>query len=152
GGGRRNATAEAAAMIPSPIETVPSLGTEAKLIDTMRAPTRTAEMMPPRLSTGSLVSLTWLGTSTTAIRRASTASGRVTRNTDPHQYFSSRPPATRGPSADSPPPIADHKAIAFVRAGPAHSAVMSASVVGYAMPAEMPPTMRAKMRKVSDGA
>ena len=63
-----------------------------------------------------------------------------------------QPPATRGPSADSPPPIADHKAIAFVRAGPAHSAVMSASVVGYAMPAETPPTMRAKMRKPSDGA
>ena len=62
------------------------------------------------------------------------------------------PPATRGPSADSPPPIADQRAIAFVRAGPAHSAVMSASVVGNAIPAEMPPTIRAKMRKPSDGA
>src|SRR5436190_21964 len=80
------------------------------------------------------------------------ARGRVTRNTDPHQNFSKRPPATRGPSADRPPPIADHKAIAFVRAGPAHSAVIRARVVGYAMPAEMPPRMRAKMRKPSDGA
>ena len=54
----KNAIAAAAAITPSPIAMVPSFGTDAKLIETMRAPTKTAEMMPPRLSTGSLVSLT----------------------------------------------------------------------------------------------
>ena len=54
----KNAIAAAAATIPSPIATVPSFGTEAKLIETMRAPTKIADTMPPRLSTGSLVSLT----------------------------------------------------------------------------------------------
>ena len=47
-----------AATTPSPIAIVPSFGTEAKLIETMRAPTKIADTMPPRLSTGSLVSLT----------------------------------------------------------------------------------------------
>ena len=35
-------------------------------------------------------------------------------------------------------------AIALVRAGPAHNAVMIASVVGNARPAETPPTIRAR--------
>jgi len=40
----------------------------------------------------------------------------------------------------------DHRAIAFVRAGPDHSAVTSASVVGKAIPAASPPKMRAPTR------
>ena len=49
--------------------------------------------------------------------------------------------------------MADHIAIAFVRLAPgAHSAVISASVVGYAMPAESPPTNRATTSTSSDGA
>ena len=40
----------------------------------------------------------------------------------------------------------DHSAIAFVRAGPDHSAVISASVVGKAIPAASPPKMRAPIR------
>ena len=35
-----------------------------------------------------------------------------------------------GPSDAIAPPSADHSAIAFVRPGPDHSAVISASVVG----------------------
>ena len=66
----------------------------------------------------------------TAIGNATTASGSVTRNTDPHQNFSSSAPTTSGPSAAIAPPIADHSAIDFVRPGPDHSAVISASVVG----------------------
>ena len=50
------------------------------------------------------------------------------------------------------PPIADHSAIDRVRCGPDQSAVMRASVVGYAMPAAMPPTMRAMMSTVTVGA
>ena len=50
------------------------------------------------------------------------------------------------------PPRADHKAIDFVRAGPDQSAAIDASVVGYAMPAEMPPTMRAAIRTPIDPA
>ncbi len=37
----------------------------------------------------------------------------------------------------------DHNAIERVRAGPDHSAVISASVVGNAIPADRPPTTRA---------
>ena len=51
-----------------------------------------------------------------------------------------------------PPPIADHSAIDFVRAGPDHSAAISASVVGYAMPAESPPSTRAANSTSSEGA
>ena len=61
---------------------------------------------------------------------ASTASGSVTRKTEPHQKCSSSAPDTSGPSAEIAPPIADQSAIDRVRAGPDHSAVMSASVVG----------------------
>ena len=52
------------------------------------------------------------------------------RNTDPHQKLSRSAPATSGPSEAMPPPIADHSAIDLVRPGPAHRAVISASVVG----------------------
>ena len=50
------------------------------------------------------------------------------------------------------PPIADHNAIERVRAGPDHSAVINASVVGYAMPAERPPRTRARNSTPSVGA
>ena len=66
----------------------------------------------------------------TAMTRATAASGRVTRKTEPHQKCSSSAPATSGPSAATPPPIADQRAIDFVRPGPDQSAVISASVVG----------------------
>ncbi len=51
-----------------------------------------------------------------------------------------------------PPPRADQRAIDFVRPGPDHRAVISARVVGYAIPAEIPPTTRATKSTVSDGA
>jgi hypothetical protein len=105
-------------------------GTGAKLIERISAPTRTTDRIPPRLSTGSVVSLTWLGTMKYAIRTATTASGNVTRKTEPHQKLSRSAPATSGPSDAMPPPIADQSAIALVRPGPDHSAAISASVVG----------------------
>ena len=114
--------------------------------------TRTTDRIPPRLSTGSVVSLTWAGTSSTASTKATTASGSVSRNTDPHQNSSSRAPAVSGPSAEIPPPSADQRAIDFVRAGPDHSAVIRASVVGYAMPAASPPSTRAPISTSTDGA
>src|SRR3954447_18590229 len=55
-------------------------------------------------------------------------------------------------SRANPPPSADHSAIDFVRAGPDQSAVISASVVGYAMPAASPPTTRAPNNTPDDGA
>jgi hypothetical protein len=82
------------------------------------------------LSTGSVVSLTWLGTKYTAIARAMSASGMVTRKTDPQSKYSSRIPLTSGPRAAKPPPIADQSAIDFVRARPDQRAVIKASVVG----------------------
>jgi hypothetical protein len=104
------------------------------------------------VSTGSVVSLTWPGTNATASSRATTASGRVIKNTDPHQKCWSSAPATSGPSAAMAPPRADHSAIERVRAGPDHNAVISASVVGKAIPAESPPTSRATMSTPSEGA
>ena len=76
----------------------------------------------------------------------------MSRNTEPHQKCSSRIPEQRGPSAAIAPPVAAHSAIARVRAGPDQSAVISASVVGYAMPAASPPRMRATIRTSSLGA
>ena len=52
------------------------------------------------------------------------------RNTEPHQKCRAAQPAVSGPSAEIAPPSADHSAIDFVRAGPDHSAVINASVVG----------------------
>ncbi len=71
------------------------------------APTISAESMPPRLSTGSVASFTWLGTNFRAMTSATTASGSVTRNTEPHQKYSRSAPAISGPRAEMPPPIAD---------------------------------------------
>ena len=62
--------------------------------------------------------------------RATTASGSVTRKTEPHSKLVSSAPERSGPSAAMAPPRADHSAIDFVRAGPDHSAVINASVVG----------------------
>ena len=83
---------------------------------------------------------------------ATTASGRVIRKTDPHSNSSSSAPATSGPSDAMAPPRADHSAIDFVRPGPDQSAVISASVVGYAIPAASPPPTRATKSTSSEGA
>ena len=50
------------------------------------------------------------------------------------------------------PPSADQSAIAFVRDAPDQSAVMSASVVGNAIPAASPPPTRATNSTSSEGA
>jgi hypothetical protein len=113
------------------------------LIARISAATITIERTPPRLSTGSEVSLTCAGTSRIAITSAITANGSVIRNTEPHEWCRSTAPDSSGPSADIEAPIPDHSAIGFVRAGPDHSAVINASVVGKAIPAASPPKMRA---------
>jgi hypothetical protein len=58
------------------------------------------------------------------------ASGSVMMKTEPQSNCSSSAPESSGPSAAIAPPRPDQRAIDFVRAGPAHSAVISASVVG----------------------
>jgi hypothetical protein len=131
---------------------VVSFGTGAKLMPRISEPTSTIENTPPRWSTGSVVSFTWLGTSFTAITSATTARGAVRRNTDPHQKCSSRIPEQSGPSELIAPPIAAQSAIERVRAGPDQSAVISASVVGYAIPAARPPRTRAPKSTSIDGA
>jgi hypothetical protein len=110
------------------------------------------ERMPPRLSTGSVVSLTWAGTKRHAMNSATNARGSVTKKTDPHANWVSSAPASSGPSEEIAPPMPDHSAIERVRAGPDHSAVISARVVGYAMPAESPPSRRAASSTPIDGA
>ena len=94
------------------------------------AATSSTDRMPPRLSTGSLASFTWAGTSRSAMTSASSASGSVTTNTEPHSNPVRSAPESSGPSAEMAPPSADQSAIDRVRAGPAHSAVIRASVVG----------------------
>ena len=101
-----------------------------KLIERMSVPTRTAERIPPTLSTGSLVSLTCPGTKMIAIGSAIATSGSVTRKTDPQSKCSRSAPEINGPRSAIPPPRADQSAIAFVRPGPDQSAVIRASVVG----------------------
>src|SRR3954453_9951834 len=72
--------------------------------------------------------------------------------TDPQSNPVSSAPDSRGPSAEIAPPSAHHRAIAFVRSGPDHSAVIRASVVGKAIPAANPPTRRAAKRTAREGA
>src|SRR6476661_4613692 len=117
-------------MTARPRTRVPLPGTGAKLIESTRPATSRTDKMPPRLSTGSVDSLTWAGTNRQAITRATTANGSVTRKTDPHQKSSSNQPATSGPRDAMAPPRADHSAIDLVRPGPDHSAVIRARVVG----------------------
>ena len=63
-------------------------------------------------------------------------------NAHPHGANINSAPASRGDIADIAAPSADHNAIARVRAVPNHNAEISASVVGYAMPAAKPPSSR----------
>jgi hypothetical protein len=120
----------ATATTASPSTAAPLFGTGAKLIARINAPTRMTDRIPPRLSTGSMDSLTCAGTNRHAMKKATAASGKVSRNTEPHQKCSSSSPDISGPSAAMPPPIADHSAIDLVRPGPAQRAVIRASVVG----------------------
>ena len=129
----------------------PLSGTGAKLIARISAPTSTTERMPPRLSTGSVVSLTWRGHEAPApCTSATTASGSVTRKTEPHQKCSSRAPATSGPSAAIAPPIADHSAIDLrpARARPQRGDQRQRRRVGHAgrEAAERPGRRRARRR------
>ena len=82
------------------------------------------------MSTGSVVSFTPDGTNQAAPTTASTARGRVMRNTDPHHQCSSTAPAVSGPIAAMAPPMPDQRAMARVRPGPDQRAAMSARVVG----------------------
>ncbi len=69
-------------MAPSPSARAPLFGTGAKLMPKTSAATSTTDRIPPRLSTGSVVSLTWLGTKRRAMSSATTASGSVIRKTE----------------------------------------------------------------------
>src|SRR3954467_12586688 len=148
----RNPASAATAIAASPSANVPLLGTGAKLIERMSAATRTTDSTPPRLSTGSVASLTWAGTTFAASGNATTTRGSVIRKTEPQSTCSSSAPATSGPSDAIAPPSADQSAMDFVRPGPDHSAAMSASVVGYAIPADSPPSTRAPKSTTSLGA
>ena len=129
-----------------------SPGLDTKLIAITKAMMPITEKMPPRWSTESVVSLMWAGTNRAAKNSATNASGTVIRKHEPHQNLLRTSPESKGPSAAIEPPTADHAAIDLTRAGPDHSAVISARVVGKAMPAATPPRTRAPMRKVMFGA
>ena len=61
---------------------------------------------------------------------AGNANGIAMTNAHPQGANIKMAPARRGDMADIAAPRADHRAIARVRDDPAHSAVMSANVVG----------------------
>ena len=86
--------------------------------------------MPPRLSTGSRRLVDVGRDEAHGHEQGDGASGRVTKKTEPQAKCSSSAPESSGPSEAIAPPIADHRAIEWVRAAPDHSAVISASVVG----------------------
>src|SRR4029453_11190512 len=95
----------------------------------------TTDRPPPRWSTGSLDSPACRGSHRPASTTTSTAIGTDGRNTDPHQKWPSNSPPIKGPSAEQPPPIPDHNAIARVRAPPRNSPVINDRVIGYSSPA-----------------
>ncbi len=70
-------------MQPSTIAAVWAFCTGAKLIARISAATRMSDRMPPRLSTGSVLSLTCAGTKIHDSTIATTASGTVIKKTDP---------------------------------------------------------------------
>jgi hypothetical protein len=72
--------------------------------------------------------------------------------TEPQSKWSSSAPESSGPRAEIAPPSPDQSAIAFVRGGPDQRAVISASVVGNAMPAASPPSRRATKSTSTEGA
>ena len=86
--------------------------------------------MPPRLSTGSVVSLTWAGTNGTRHHERHHGERQGDQEDRAPPEVLQQEPASSGPSDEIAPPSADHKAIVLVRAGPDHRAVINASVVG----------------------
>src|SRR5271166_3173519 len=117
-------------MAMSPSASSLASGAGAKLIASTSADTNRIDRTPPRLSTGSVVSLTWLGTKASTIARATAARGNVIRKTEPHQQCCRSQPEISGPNEHMAPPMPDHRAMDFVRVGPDHNAVMNARVVG----------------------
>ena len=82
-------------------------------------PTSTTDRMPPRLSTGSVVSLTCAGTNRQAMNeRDDRERQRHEEHRAPPEVARGGSPRRSGPSAAIAPPSADHSAIDRVRAGP----------------------------------
>ena len=103
--GARTAPAPTAATANRPSASACMPGAVMKLRPMTSAPIITADRTPPRLSTGSVDSLNWAGTCRQAMYSATSASGIVTRNTDPQAKCSSRKPESSGPRAAMPPPM-----------------------------------------------
>ncbi len=121
-------------------------------IHSTRPPTPRTERMPPRWSTGKRSSWECQGSTTRPMPRATTTSGRLMRNTDPHQKYSSSQPPMTGPTAAKPVPRPDHSAMAVMRGRPRYSAPMMDNVVGKTSAAETPPRNRASVSTSTFGA
>ncbi len=74
----------ASAIAARPSARALAFGMGAKLMARTSAAISTTETIPPKLSTGSEVSLTCPGTNRSANTIATAASGSVIRNTEPH--------------------------------------------------------------------
>jgi glucose-6-phosphate 1-dehydrogenase len=86
------------------------------------------------------------------LKNAMVAVFRATGEADPKHYVRGQYDGYLSIDGVAPDSKTETCAIDLVRGGPDQSAVISASVVGYAIPAETPPRIRAAMSTPSDGA
>ena len=109
--------------------------------DESSAPSRSGRGASPRRDSGTRVSAPTIASSTT---------GTLTRNTEPHQKCStSRPPSTgpaETPSAETPP----HTAIARGRSSASKTCITMARVAGISRAPPTPMTPRATMSEEAD--
>jgi hypothetical protein len=92
------------------------------------------------------------GTSRRPTTSASTISGTLIRNTDPHQKCSSSRPEATGPIAAPPAATPAHVEIALPRSWAGNTVVRIDSVDGITNAAAAPITTRATITTAADGA
>ena len=91
------------------------------------------------------------GISGSAQAAPSTATGTLTRNTEPHQKWASSSPPTIGPSAMPSPLVPAHRPMARCRsAGSWNMSVMIASVEGIIMAPPIPMLARAAISMLTE--
>ena len=101
------------------------------------------EMATPAKSTRGRSALRDSGIRIATAIRATTTTGTLIRNTDPHQKWSSSAPPTRGPIGKLRKIVEAITAVAFCRSSGANSTGMMASASGMIAAAPRPSTARA---------
>lgn len=112
-----------------------------------RAPTVTIDSSPPSTSGRPVPSARDGGTSTSAARIATAATGRLIRNVECQEWLCSSHPAVSGPRAMARPEVADHAVMARARSARGKVATSSDSVAGMMTAAPVPMTARGDDRR-----